>query len=125
MKTIENVVMTRRDFSKLAIAGGIGVALPGSLLAQQEPKQQGGPYPKNSRNIHDKLRVSYVGFFHETNTYLTEGMGETTLDRMRTFRGDQIKKQLKGTAIGGAVDVCEEKRLGAAPGCPVLYRLVL
>jgi hypothetical protein len=48
-----------------------------------------------------KLRVSYVGFFHETDTYLTEGMGETTLDRMRTFRGDQITKELKGTAIGG------------------------
>jgi len=47
---------------------------------------------KNSKT----LRVSYVGFFHETNTYLTEGMGETTLDRMRTFRGDQIKKELKG-----------------------------
>ena len=62
---------TRRDFTKLAIAGGISAALPGYLLAQQAPKQQGGPYPKNSRNIHDKLRVSYVGFFHETNTYLT------------------------------------------------------
>ena len=55
-----------------------------------------------------QLRVSYVGFFHETNTYLTEGMRETTLDRMRTFQGDQIKQELKGTAIGGASDVCEE-----------------
>ena len=62
-----------------------------------------------------KLRVSYVGFFHETNTYLTEGMGETTLDRMRSFRGDQIK-QLKGTAIGGPVDVCEEKGWELLPG---------
>ncbi|MGB5317360.1 MAG: M81 family metallopeptidase, partial [Robiginitalea sp.] len=62
-----------------------------------------------------KLRVSYVGFFHETNTYLTEGMGETTLDRMRSFRGDEIK-QLKGTAIGGPVDVCEEKGWELLPG---------
>jgi microcystin degradation protein MlrC len=62
-----------------------------------------------------KLRVSYVGFFHETNTYLTEGMGETTLDKMRTFRGDQIKA-LKGTALGGPVDVCEEKGWELLPG---------
>jgi len=66
-----------------------------------------------------KLRVSYVGFFHETDTYLTEGMGETTLDRMRTFRGDQITKELKGTAIGGAVDVCEENGWELLPG--VMY----
>ena len=49
----------------------------------------------------EKLRISYVGFFHETNTYLTEGMGETTLDRMRTFRGDQIKKGLKESGHDG------------------------
>ncbi|MGB5777384.1 MAG: M81 family metallopeptidase, partial [Sedimenticolaceae bacterium] len=116
MNNKDNKYFTRRDFTKLAIAGGISVALPGYLLAQQEPKQQGGSYPKSFRNIHDKIRVSYVGFFHETNTYLTEGMGETTLDRMRTFRGDQIKKQLKGTAIGGAVDVCEEKGWELLPG---------
>ena len=41
MKTIDNMVITRRDFSKLAMAGAISAALPGSLLAQQEPKQQG------------------------------------------------------------------------------------
>jgi len=62
-----------------------------------------------------KLRVSYIGFFHETNTYLTEGMGETTLDKMRTFRGDQIKA-LKGTALGGPVDVCEENGWELLPG---------
>ena len=62
-----------------------------------------------------KLRVSYVGFFHETNTYLTEGMGETTLERMRTFRGNEIKA-LRGTAIGGPVDVCEEKGWELLPG---------
>lgn len=67
---------------------------------------------KNSK----KLKVACVGFFHETNTYLTEGMGETTLDRMRTFRGDQIKNQLKGTAIGGAVDVCEKEGWELLPG---------
>ena len=58
MNNKENKTHTRRDFTKLAIAGGISVALPGYLLAQQEPKQQGGPYLKNFRNIHDKLRVS-------------------------------------------------------------------
>jgi microcystin degradation protein MlrC len=62
-----------------------------------------------------KLRASYVGFFHETNTYLTEGMGETTLERMRTFRGNEIKA-LRGTAIGGPVDVCEEKGWELLPG---------
>ncbi len=67
-------------------------------------------------NGKDKLRVSYVGFFHETNTYLTEGMGETTLDRMRTFRGDQIKDGFKGSAVGGPVDVCEEEGWELLPG---------
>ena len=59
-----------------------------------------------------KLRVSYVGFFHETNTYLTEGMGETTLDRMRTFRGDEIKKRLKGLPLAGQW-MCARKRAGS------------
>jgi microcystin degradation protein MlrC len=62
-----------------------------------------------------KLRVSCVGFFHETNTYLTEGMGETTLDTMRTFRGDEINA-LRETALGGAVDVCEENGWELLPG---------
>ncbi len=62
------------------------------------------------------LKVSCVGVFHETNTYLTEGMGETTLDRMRTFRGDEIKKGSKGSALGGPVDVCEEKGCELLPG---------
>ena len=35
MKTIDDIVITRRDFSKLAIAGAIGAALPGSVWAQQ------------------------------------------------------------------------------------------
>ena len=54
IKTIDDVVMTRRDFSKLAIAGAIGAALPGSVWAQQ-PAQPGGPYPKNFRAIHDEM----------------------------------------------------------------------
>jgi membrane dipeptidase len=56
MKTIDDVVMTRRDFSKLAIAGAIGAALPGSVWAQQ-PSQPGGPYPENFRSIHDEMIV--------------------------------------------------------------------
>ena len=61
------------------------------------------------------LRVSYIGFFHETNTYLTEGMGETTLDKMRIFRGDEIAA-MRGTALGGPVDVCEENGWELLPG---------
>jgi len=54
MKTIDDINITRRDFSKLAIAGAIGAALPGSVWAQQ-PAQPGGPYPENFRTIHDEM----------------------------------------------------------------------
>ena len=51
---------TRRDFTKLAMAGAISAALPGSLWAQeqqQDPKQPEKPYPKNFRKIHDDMIV--------------------------------------------------------------------
>jgi hypothetical protein len=41
MNNKDNKNFTRRDFSKLAMAGAISAALPGSLLAQKEPEQQG------------------------------------------------------------------------------------
>lgn len=62
-----------------------------------------------------KTRVAYTGFFHETNTYVTGAMGQTTLDRMRVFRGDSIKT-LKGTAVGGPVDECEANGWELLPG---------
>mgnify|MGYP001824731711 CR=1 FL=1 len=49
---------TRRDFTKLAMAGAISAALPGSLWAQeqqQDPKEPEKPYPKNFRKIHDEM----------------------------------------------------------------------
>jgi hypothetical protein len=80
MKNKENKNVSRRHFTKLVAAGAIGGAIsassPGYLLAQQNTKLSKAKIMKNSK----KLRVSYVGFFHETNTYLTEGMGETSLD---------------------------------------------
>ncbi|SIO14420.1 M81 family metallopeptidase [Algoriphagus halophilus] len=100
--------MERRKF--IMLAGYAGVAAASTPLLSFSLKEE------NKLKKNKKLRVSYVGFFHETNTYLTEGMGETTLDRMRTFRGDQIKNMLKGTAIGGAVDVCEEEGWDLLPG---------
>lgn len=99
--------MKRRNFIKLASSAGVATA-SGPLLAFSGKSEKGMTSSK-------KLRVSCVGFFHETNTYLTEGMGETTLDTMRTFRGDEIKA-LRGTALGGAVDVCEEKGWELLPG---------
>ena len=92
--------MERRTFNTLAVSAGIAAISSPSL----------GASGKN-----EKLRVCCVGFFHETNTYLTEGMGETTLDNMRIFRGDDIKA-LRGTALGGAVDVCEENGWDLLPG---------
>ncbi|MCV2874582.1 M81 family metallopeptidase [Defluviimonas sp. WL0050] len=92
--------MKRRTFNTLAAFTGIAAISSPSLAST---KKSG------------KLRVCCVGFFHETNTYLTEGMGETTLDNMRIFRGDEIKA-LRGTALGGAVDVCEENGWDLLPG---------
>ena len=92
--------MKRRTFNTLAVSAGITAISSPSLGASGKS---------------GKLRVCCVGFFHETNTYLTEGMGETTLDNMRIFRGDEIKA-LRGTALGGAVDVCEENGWDLLPG---------
>ncbi|MDF2233167.1 M81 family metallopeptidase [Albimonas sp. CAU 1670] len=98
--------MKRRTFNILAVSAGV-TALSSPLLASPG---SGG-----------KLRVCCVGFFHETNTYLTEGMGETTLDNMRIFRGDEIKA-FRGTALGGAVDVCEENGWELLPGLRACLR---
>ncbi|WP_139838156.1 hypothetical protein [Roseovarius gaetbuli] len=57
--------MKRRTFNTLAVSAGV-TAISSPLLGSAEKS--------------GKLRVCCVGFFHETNTYLTEGMGETTLD---------------------------------------------
>ena len=60
MNSKDNKNFTRRDFTKLAMAGAISAALPGSLWAQeqqQDPKQPEKPYPKNFRKIHDKMIV--------------------------------------------------------------------
>ena len=82
MDNKDNHNFTRRDFTKLAAAGAIGGAisasLPGSLWAQeqQDPKQPGGPYPKNFRKIHDKMIVidgaSPILGFHPMGTILVD-----------------------------------------------------
>ena len=41
MKKIDKIVISRRDFSKLAIAGAIGAALPGGVWAQKPYNQAG------------------------------------------------------------------------------------
>ena len=56
MKLLPDTAMTRRNFSKLGIAGAIGAALPASVWAQQS-MQPGGPYPDNFRDIHDGIIV--------------------------------------------------------------------
>ena len=56
MKSTDKAVITRRDFSKLGVAGVIGAALPGGVWAQSA-KQPGGPYPENFREIHDEMII--------------------------------------------------------------------
>ena len=56
MKSTDKTVITRRDFSKLGVAGVIGAALPGGVGAQSA-MQPGGPYPENFREIHDEMIV--------------------------------------------------------------------
>ena len=58
--------MKRRKF--IALTGSASVAAASTPLlarAVNSEKEMAG---------RRKLRVSYVGFFHETNTYLTEGL---------------------------------------------------
>ena len=52
-----------------------------------------------------KMRVAVGGIFHETNTYVTEFSGYTTLDTLTAYRGQEMLK-LKNTAMGGALDEC-------------------
>jgi len=106
--------MKRRQF--VSLAGSAGVA------AASAPLLSFASTGTRAMNSSKKSRVSYVGFFHETNTYLTDGMGETTLDRMRVFRGDQIKTQIKGTAIGGAEAWSEHKADIPEGVSPCLFR---
>lgn len=54
-----------------------------------------------------KIRVAIGGLFHETNTYATELSGPTTLEDLVVYRKEELL-ELKGSAMGGAIDECLE-----------------
>ncbi|HBB9966281.1 M81 family metallopeptidase [Vibrio parahaemolyticus] len=111
-----NIETSRRNILKilgLSSAAIMSSGITNVFAAGNNAKTDSGVMSKGKLK---NLKVACVGFFHESNTYLTEAMGETELDSMRVFRGDQIKAALRGTAIGGPVDVCEEEGWELVPG---------
>lgn len=61
------------------------------------------------------MRIAIGGISHETNTYVTDHLGPTGLDRFERLRGEPLLDRYAGseTYLGGAIDAC--RRAGIEP----------
>ncbi|MCM1989419.1 M81 family metallopeptidase [Oceanirhabdus seepicola] len=65
-----------------------------------------------------KLRFALCGFWHETNTYATEAMGFTKMDKFYAVEGAPIVELLKGadSVPGGFIETCHRLDIEVVPG---------
>ncbi len=64
-----------------------------------------------------RLRVAVGGLVHETNTYVVEAMGPTTLEQFTVLRGEQIPAQCHrtGTSMLSLIEACREADIEIVP----------
>lgn len=64
-----------------------------------------------------RLRVAVGGLVHETNTYVVEAMGPTTLEQFAVLRGRQIPDECHktGTSMLSLIEACRDADIGIVP----------
>jgi len=64
-----------------------------------------------------RLRVAVGGLVHETNTYVVEAMGPTTLEQFAVLRGSQIPDECHrtGTSMLSLIEACRDADIEIVP----------